>query len=70
MLYAGLRYDFHLQAISEMLRVCKEVRIIPLLNLNSEISELTERVIAYFKKHYFFEIKKMIMNFKKMESRY
>ena len=49
LMYTELGYDFHIKAISEMLRICREIRIFPVCDLNSRKSELTERVIGYFK---------------------
>ena len=49
LMYTELGYDFHIKSISEMLRVCREIRIFPVCDLNSRKSELTERVIGYFK---------------------
>ena len=37
-LYSQLGLDFHLKSISEMLRICKEIRIFPILNLNATIA--------------------------------
>ena len=52
LMYTSLGYDFHINAITEMLRVCREVRIFPLCDLNSRKSELTDRVIAHFSNRY------------------
>lgn len=41
-----LSLEFHLDSITELLRVCKEVRIFPLINLKGEVSPYLERVIA------------------------
>jgi hypothetical protein len=49
-MYTGLGYDFHIQTISEMLRICKEIRITPIVDLNGNPSELTEKIIEYFMK--------------------
>ena len=35
LMYTALGYDFHIKAIDEILRVCKEVRIFPLVDLDS-----------------------------------
>lgn len=48
LMYTALGYEFHIQAISEMLRVCREVRIFPILDLDGNNSELTKSVIEYF----------------------
>jgi hypothetical protein len=47
-LYSQLGLDFHIQSITEMLRICKEVRIFPILNLNAIKSEVLEGIITYF----------------------
>ena len=47
-LYSQLGLDFHLQSITEMLRISKEVRIFPILNLNAVKSEVLESVIDHF----------------------
>ena len=52
LMYTALGYDFHIAAMTEMLRVCKEVRIFPLCDLDSHASEMIEDVIAYFRNSY------------------
>jgi len=48
-LYTGnLSLEFHLKSIDEMLRVSKEVRIFPLLDMNANISPYLEDVIHIF----------------------
>lgn len=42
-----LSYDFHIQAITELLRVAGEVRIFPLVDLNSRKSMHLDEVIGY-----------------------
>ena len=49
LMYTMLGYDFHINAISEMLRVCKEIRIIPVVDLDANKTELISSVISYFK---------------------
>jgi len=49
-LYSKLGLDFHIKSITEMLRICKEVRIFPLLNLNAEKSEVLNGIVNEFKK--------------------
>ncbi|APA00352.1 SAM-dependent methyltransferase [Flavobacterium commune] len=51
-LYSQLGLDFHIKSISEMLRICKEIRIFPILNLNAVKSEVLEGIIDYFKSDY------------------
>lgn len=47
-LYSQLGLDFHVKSISEMLRICKEIRIFPILNLNAIKSEVLDGIIDYF----------------------
>lgn len=47
-LYSQLGIDFHIKAITEMLRICKEIRIFPILNLNAMESEVLEDIISHF----------------------
>jgi len=47
-LYSQLGLDFHISSIKEMLRICKEIRIFPILNLNSQESEVLQEIINYF----------------------
>ena len=41
-----LTFEFHIEAILEMCRVAKEVRIFPLLNVNSIFSPYVEKIIS------------------------
>jgi hypothetical protein len=44
----NLTYDFHVQAIAEMLRVAKEARIFPLLDFNANRSPYVEGILKDF----------------------
>jgi hypothetical protein len=44
----NLTYDFHIQSINEMLRVSKEVRVFPIVDLNANISKYLEKTYQYF----------------------
>ncbi len=48
LLYAQLGLDFHLQSITEMMRICREIRIFPLLDLNAEESSVLGETIEFF----------------------
>ena len=49
--------QFHIDAIKEMLRVAKEVRIFPLLDLKNNLSKHLDLVLQYLEKNgYFYEI--------------
>lgn len=65
LLYPDLGYEFHRKAISEMLRVCQEVRIFPILNLDAKETELASRVIAYFSQNNQTEIVETSYEFQK-----
>lgn len=52
LMYTSLGYDFHIQSITEMLRVCKEIRIFPIVDLDANKTDLIKDVIDYFRKNY------------------
>lgn len=52
LMYTDLGYDFHIKAISEMLRVCREIRIFPVCDLDGSKTELIDNVKNYFSKDY------------------
>ena len=56
LMYTGLGYDFHIKAMTEMLRVCREIRIFPIVDLDADMTELSRNVIDYFQEHYHTEI--------------
>ncbi len=65
LMYTTLGYEFHISAITEMLRVCKQVRIFPLCDLDSNNSEMIDAVIAHLKKAYRVVIKPTGYEFQK-----
>lgn len=69
LMYTSLGYDFHIEAMSEMLRVCKEIRIFPVVDLDANKTTLIEDVIDYFKNHYDVEIIKTNYEFQKGENK-
>lgn len=52
LMYTELGYEFHRKAVSEMLRICKEVRIFPICDLDGKDTELTGRLMDYFGNKY------------------
>lgn len=56
LMYTSLGYDFHIKAMTEMLRVCREIRIFPIVDLDANKTELIGSVIAYFRENYLVEI--------------
>jgi hypothetical protein len=64
-LYSQLGLEFHIQSITEMLRICKEVRIFPILNLNAEKSEVLDDIINFFSDEFEVQIKSSNYEFQK-----
>ncbi|MBN2736446.1 MAG: hypothetical protein JXR70_05655 [Spirochaetales bacterium] len=64
-LYSQLGLDFHIDSIIEMLRVCKEIRIFPLLDLDARPSSVVEDVIECFKRDYRVKIVEVDYEFQK-----
>ena len=69
LMYTSPGYDFHIASMTEMLRVCKEIRIFPIVNLEADKTVLTERVTEYFKKDYEVETVKTEYEFQKGENK-
>lgn len=69
LMYTMLGYDFHIQSIMEMLRVCKEVRIFPVVDLDAQKTDLIEKVIEYFRQRYSVEIRKTEYEFQKGDNK-
>ena len=65
LMYTDLGYEFTIKSINEILRVSKEVRIFPLLDINSDESEMIQDVIDYYDKNYNTEIVKSSYEFQK-----
>lgn len=69
LMYTSLEYDFHIQALNEMLRVCKEIRIFPIVDLDANDTEITKRVINYYKGKYTLEIRNTGYEFQKGDNK-
>ncbi|REG99736.1 SAM-dependent methyltransferase [Flavobacterium aquicola] len=65
LLYSQLGLDFHIQSITEMLRISKEIRIFPILNLNAVRSEVLEGVISHFESDFDVKIESSDYEFQK-----
>lgn len=65
LMYTTLGYDFHVQAMTEMLRICKEIRVFPIVDLDANHTELISKVIEYFKNYYDVEITDTSYRFQK-----
>jgi hypothetical protein len=64
-LYSQLGLEFHISSLTEMLRVTKEIRIFPILNLDAKKSELLDNLIRYFEKDFIVTIEKVDYEFQK-----
>lgn len=69
LMYTSLGYDFHISSITEMLRVCKEIRIFPVVDLDANKTDLTRNVMDYFQKDYKVEIVKTEYEFQKGDNK-
>ncbi len=69
LMYTMLGYDFHISAMTEMLRVCKEIRIFPIVDLDANKTELISGVIKHFKKFYDVEIRQTKYEFQKGDNK-
>ena len=69
LMYTSLGYDFHIQAMTEMLRVCDEIRIFPIVDLDANKTELISDVIKYFDRNYDIEIKQTEYEFQKGDNK-
>lgn len=69
LMYTSLGYDFHIASMTEMLRVCKEIRIFPIVDLNTNETDLIKNVINYFQKDYNVEIVKTEYEFQKGDNK-
>lgn len=65
LMYTQLGEQFHIEAISEMLRICKEVRIFPTVDLDGKASTLTNDIIQYFKQNYQVSVVEVKYHFQK-----
>jgi hypothetical protein len=65
LLYSQLGLAFHIASIEEMLRVSKEIRIFPILNLDGQKSELLDDLIRYFESGYIVRIEEVDYEFQK-----
>lgn len=68
-MYTSLGYDFHIQAMTEMLRVCDEIRIFPIVDPDANKTELISDVIKYFDRNYDIEIKQTEYEFQKGDNK-
>lgn len=65
LLYPNLGLDFHIKSIDEMLRICKEVRIFPILDLDAKESSMLKPIVDNYCKSYDVKIEKTNYMFQK-----
>ncbi|WP_459478311.1 SAM-dependent methyltransferase [Clostridium saccharoperbutylacetonicum] len=68
LMYTALGYDFHIKSIKEMLRICREVRIFPIVDLDGNNSELTNKVMEYFQENYEVQLISTAYEFQKCDN--
>lgn len=68
LMYTALGYDFHIKSINEMLRICREVRIFPIVDLDGNNSELTNKVVEYFQENYEVQLISTAYEFQKCDN--
>ena len=64
-MYTDLGYDFHIRAMTAMLRVCREIRLFPIVDLDANQTDLVSDVIKYFEKNQSVEIRETQYEFQK-----
>lgn len=69
LMYTALGYDFHISAMTEMLRVCREIRVFPIVDLDANSTDLVKSVIEHFQKSYKVEIAETQYNFQKGDNK-
>lgn len=65
LLYSTLGFKFHRAAIREMMRICSEVRIFPILTLDAKVPEFLTELLEVLSQDYQTEIKKVPYEFQK-----
>lgn len=65
LLYPNVGLNFHIKSIDEMLRICKEVRIFPILDLDAKESSMLKPIIDNYSKGYDVKIEKTDYMFQK-----
>lgn len=65
LMYTDLGLDFHIRAMSEMLRVCREIRLFPIVDLDANQTDLVSDVVDYFEKNHKVEIRETQYEFQK-----
>jgi hypothetical protein len=65
LLYPDIGLDFHIKSIIEMLRICTEIRIFPILDLDAKESKVLKPIIEEFSKTFDVKIEQTNYMFQK-----
>lgn len=65
LLYDNLELSFHLEAIAEIMRVCHELRIFPILNLDAKKPIFFDELLAILSRNFITDIQKVPYEFQK-----
>lgn len=65
LLYEQLGLDFHVAALGEMLRLCSEIRVFPILTLNAERPVFLNELMDILNKNYNTRIERVAYEFQK-----
>jgi hypothetical protein len=65
LLYEKLGLEFHKASITEMMRICREVRIFPVLNLNAEVPQFMDDLLTFLNANYNTKIVEVDYEFQK-----
>jgi hypothetical protein len=52
LLYSSLGHQFHMASLKEMMRICKEVRIFPIIDLNNKTPDFFNELIKELNAHF------------------
>ncbi|MCM1506121.1 MAG: SAM-dependent methyltransferase [Ruminococcus flavefaciens] len=69
LIYTSLGFDFHIKSITEMLRVCRQIRIFPIVDLDAEKTDLISDVMNYFSKEYSLKLVETNYEFQKGDNK-
>lgn len=65
LMYTQLGYDFHINSIDEMLRICREIRIFPILDLSGNKTGLAKKIFEHYSRKYTVSVVKTEYEFQK-----
>ena len=65
LMFTDFGYDFHIRAMTEMLRVCREFRLFPIVDLDANQTDLVSDVVDYFRQNHSVEIRETQYEFQR-----